>query len=166
MSFVRSFVVIRLRAGRTSFAHTQITNSHVGNKLFFSPKLSRSKTQWPRMIYITHNGDTSRKIKYTPSLLTVGRESHDFLVRFQLFYTQRPSIHDYSLHTSYKREQKNVDCIPIVLIISRLSRLWLGEAAPLTVGGGGESLGRPRLPCLRRATLDEAIFFFLFFFNK
>lgn len=25
---------------------------------FFSPKLSRSKTQWPRMIYITHNGDT------------------------------------------------------------------------------------------------------------
>ena len=47
--------------------------------------------------------------------------------------------------------------LPMVLIISRLSRLWLGEAAPLTVGGGGESFGKPRLPCLRRATLDDAI---------
>lgn len=62
----------------------------------------------------------------------------------------------------------------MVLIISRLSRLWLGDAAPLTVGGGGESLGRPRLPCRRLATLDEAMmmmmmmnnFIFLFYLTK
>jgi hypothetical protein len=57
--------IMSLVTGRTSFARTQITNSHVGNKLFFSfptPNcLAAAAAQWPKMIYITHNGDTSRR---------------------------------------------------------------------------------------------------------
>jgi len=47
--------LLRLRAGRTSFAHTQITNSHVGNKLFFPPftKLSEYNTMAENDLYRT-----------------------------------------------------------------------------------------------------------------
>lgn len=61
-------------------------------------------------LYITHNGDTSRRIKYTPSLLAArGRESHDFLVRFQLFvYTQlgHRSMTIHYTHRIKRREKR------------------------------------------------------------